>query len=31
LLGFFIERILFGGIERATIRRWYPQRGKRTS
>jgi NitT/TauT family transport system permease protein len=30
LLGFFIEHILFGNIERATIRRWYPQRGKRT-
>lgn len=31
LLGFSIEQILFGGIERATIRRWYPQRGSRKS
>jgi ABC-type nitrate/sulfonate/bicarbonate transport system permease component len=30
LLGFFIEQILFSSLERATIRRWYPQRGKRT-
>ena len=27
--GFFLEQILFGSIERATVRRWYPQRGKR--
>jgi NitT/TauT family transport system permease protein len=29
ILGFGIERIVFGAIERATVRRWYPQRGKR--
>ena len=31
VMGFLIEQILFGGIERATIRRWYPTRGKRAS
>lgn len=31
LLGFFMEQIMFGGLERATVRRWYPTRGKRTS
>lgn len=30
VMGFLLEHILFGNIERATIRRWYPQRGKRT-
>lgn len=30
ILGFFLEQILFGNIERATVRRWYPQRGRRT-
>jgi NitT/TauT family transport system permease protein len=29
ILGFVLEHILFGNIERATVRRWYPQRGKR--
>jgi NitT/TauT family transport system permease protein len=30
MMGFLLEHILFGSIERATIRRWYPQRGART-
>lgn len=30
VLGFSIEHILFGAIERTTVRRWYPQRGRRT-
>ena len=30
LLGFGLEHLLFGNIERATVRRWYPQRGART-
>lgn len=30
VMGFLLEHILFGSVERATIRRWYPQRGKRT-
>ncbi|MDE2369266.1 MAG: ABC transporter permease [Burkholderiales bacterium] len=30
ILGFSIEHLLFGAVERATIRRWYPQRGRRT-
>lgn len=29
VLGFFLEQILFRSIERATVQRWYPQRGKR--
>lgn len=30
VMGFMLEHILFGNIERATVRRWYPQRGRRT-
>lgn len=29
VMGFLLEHILFGSLERATIRRWYPQRGQR--
>jgi len=29
VMGFMLEHILFGNIERATVRRWYPQRGRR--
>ena len=29
-LGFLLEHLIFGNLERATVRRWYPQRGART-
>lgn len=29
VMGFFLEQILFRNIERVTVQRWYPQRGKR--
>lgn len=30
IMGFLLEHILFGSLERATVRRWYSHRGKRT-
>lgn len=30
ILGFLLEHLIFGNLERATVRRWYPQRGART-